>query len=366
MDNSGGMIYRAFKVYSITDKLMVNDTGRQSYMLHFCSPEIFIDTLSPVYNTFGGTGSKIQDVVKAIYDNFLASPRTGDGGNTDLIMPGSADNMVKFTSPGWTPMRCINFLASKSIGSGYANPGYLFFESNKAFYFVNVEQIFDLAIQSKSYFQDYIYVANNITQEGSTDYVKDIDKEYKKAVDMQVIESYNSLRNARTGYLSNRLITFDMLGKKLEVFDYDHRQSFGAYKHLEDIEGKSKAPFVQNALTAPAGHTNMRVKHNQLYTNVKNNIQDRIKDILPYRTSTLNELNNFKIEITVPGRTDIEVGVVVKFTYPNAQPRSDADKNTSDNDTIYTGYYLVTAVRHKITLLKHMMVLELVKESIKG
>jgi hypothetical protein len=33
---------------------------------------------------------------------------------------------------------------------------------------------------------------------------------------------------------------------------------------------------------------------------------------------------------------------------------------------LYSGYYLITAIRHKINSLKHMMIMELVKDSYQG
>ena len=42
-------IYKTFKVYSVTNRAMIQDTGTQSYVLHFCSTELFIDILVPAY-----------------------------------------------------------------------------------------------------------------------------------------------------------------------------------------------------------------------------------------------------------------------------------------------------------------------------
>lgn len=356
-------IYRTFKIYSISDRMIIRDSNTQSYILHFTTPEIFIDLMSPIYGTFQGP---IDQVVGKIWSETLSTTRNGkDGDNTPLLVLGPTDNNVKFTSPGWSPMHCINWLAARAIGQGYKNPGYLLFESNKAFYFANVEAIIDVALQSKAIFSKYIYMANNITQSPDEDkYIKDIDKEYMKVEDFEVISTYNNFKNIQNGYYANRLVTIDPMSKKFDVYDYDHVTNYSQYKHLENITGeKNVAPFRLDTLRSPASYIQFYPKHKNLYTGVNSNVSDVIQDTLPRRISSMQELGNFKIIITVPGRTDIEVGAVIYFSYPDTSPRSDQDYSQINEDIYYSGYYLVTAIRHKFTLLKHMMIMEIVKES---
>ena len=364
------LIYKVFKCYAITHRQAFTDTGKQSYIIHFASPEIFLDSLVPLYKTFSG---KPDDIVKDIFENHLATSRVGDNNFTPLVIVGDASNQIKFTSPGWRPSKCINWIASKTLSAGYNAPNYVFYESNKAFYFGNVEQMIDIAKSSNMYYQDYYYVANNLdgTAASASDvsYQKDIDFEYKKVEDMHVVETYNSLKSTQNGYLANRLFTFDLVSKTHDVFDYDHVENYSAYHHMEDIQGQSLPPFNTNALDsggalrAPGQFNQVYLKHKTLYTDFTNNASDIIEKILPPRTATMAELTNFKIEITVPGRTDIEVGALVNFHYPDISPRDTTDTSKAKDDQLYSGIYLITAVRHKIVLTKHMMILELVKDS---
>jgi hypothetical protein len=370
------VIEKTFKCYSITDKFMYSDSGKQTYIIHFCSPEVFMDALTPIYKTF--KKARATDLVGQIFEKYLATSRTGGTGFTPLVILGSAENEIQFTSPGWRPSRCLNWLASKTKEAGYNNPGYVFFETNKAFYFANVEHIMDLAVQSNTYYSDYYYMANNIDSGfNRVQYSKDIDLEYKKAADFKVIESFNALKNTQTGYLANRLFTLDYINKKIVFTDYDHVDNWGAFKHLENIKGKGSGgtplppfnasdPATGGALRAAAGFNQVYVQHPNLYTGVTQNANEIIDTIMPVRTSTLAELDNWKIEITVPGRTDIEVGAIVNFHYPDASPRDPSDLKKNKDDNYYSGFYLVTAIRHKITHIKHMMILELVKDSVKS
>ena len=357
------VIRRTFKIYSITDRMMLRDTNTQSYVMHFTSPEIFVDLLSPVYGTYEGT---IDEVVAKIFTQSLSTSRNGEeNDNTPLIILPATENKIKFTSPGWTPMHCLNWLASKSVAIGYKSPNYLFYESNKAFYFANMEALIDNSIKNQVYYQKYIYMANNITQNPTEDgYVKDIEKEYQKIEDMELVTSYNTFKNAQSGYYANRLVTMDIFNKKYEVFDYDHVSSYDEYNHLENISGVTDvAPFRPDTLRSPAGYIQFATKHKNLFSDFSNNASDVVENVLPRRVSVMNELGNFKLILTVPGRVDAEIGNIIYFSYPDISPRDETDASVSREDTYYSGYYLVTAIRHKITLLKHMMIMEVVKDS---
>jgi hypothetical protein len=356
-------IYKTFKVYSITNRMMLRDTGMQSYILHFCSTELFIDMLAPVYRTFTGS---MFDVVSKIYSENLAIPRnTGEAGDeSPLVVIGDPDNNVTFTSPGWHPIHCLNWLAARATTRAYKSPSFLFYETTQGFYFANMEAIIDNAVTTKEIYREYMHMANKITGESADGrYVRDIDKDYKKVESLEIVETFNGFNNTLNGYYANRLITLDLLTKKYETFDYDHVSNYKDYKHLEDIAGSSKAPFNDDALRAPASYVRFYPRHEKLFNNAPDNVSDIIEKTLPQRISVLQELGNFKLIITVPGRTDAEVGNVIYLSYPDARPRDESDKTDNGEDPLFSGYYLITAIRHKVTLIKHMMIMEIVKES---
>lgn len=357
-------IYKTFKVYSITNRAMIQDTGTQSYILHFCSTELFIDMLVPVYSHYRGS---VSEIVQQIYKERLAIPRTtGDESDaTPLVIVGETDNEISFTSPGWHATHCINWLAARTLPRGLKSPSYLFYETTQAFYFANVEAIIDIARTDKQIYREYAYVANNMTGGAPNEaYRKDVEKEYSKIEELEVVETFNAFKNANNGYYANRLITLDIITKKYEIIDYDHVSNYTDYKHLEDISSSgSRAPFEQTALRGPSSLTQFYPKHEKLYSDLETNANDIIDKTMPRRVSTINELGNFKIVITVPGRCDAEVGAIVYLSYPDASPRDQSDKAKRGEDPLYSGFYLVTAIRHKINLVKHMMIMELVKDS---
>lgn len=358
------IITKTFKVYSVTDKIMTNDTARQSYIMHFCSPEIIIDSLSPIYRTFSGT---VSDVVKKIFEEYVAISRNGGQDYTPLVL-GRADNQVKFTSPGWRPFKCINWLASKALATDYNSPGFLFYESINRYYFVNLEQIYRSYNDANVVAQTYVYAPAGLADENYQLYVNNMDRQYMRVSEFRIVENFNTLKNSMNGYMANRIFTLDVVTKDYQTRDYTHLddKNWYAYTHMEKNAIKPFTSRSSATLTNPAGFNQIAMQQFGLYTGVSNNVQDRAVEIIPRRTSVMAELTNFKIEITVPGRTDMEVGSMVNFVYPIAAPTDGSDKAKSNVDRLYTGKYLVTAIRHKIDLMRHTMVLELTKDSFDG
>ena len=76
-----------------------------------------------------------------------------------------------------------------------------------------------------------------------------------------------------------------------------------------------------------------------------------------------DELRNIAMKVEIPGRTDIEPGKILYFIFPDASPKDNTDINLPTTDKYYTGFYLISAIRHKINLKTHMMTCELLKDS---
>ena len=70
------------------------------------------------------------------------------------------------------------------------------------------------------------------------------------------------------------------------------------------------------------------------------------------------------MEITVPGRTDIEAGRLLYFDYPALGGKAEGDTSQDQQDPLYSGYYLITAIHHKVNKNEHMMTMEIVKDSL--
>jgi hypothetical protein len=349
---------KTFRVISISDRNTVLDNNTQIYTLHFCSFEAIADMLTPLYKPFKGKGT---DIVSEIFLNFLETPRTYEEGErgvlkesqetTPLYILNEVQNSFKFISPGWSPSKCINWIASKSIPVDGSACDFLFWESLQAFYFGNIEQIYSQSLINNLIKGTYIYFPPNIRQP------KEVLQKLFHVQDFKVEKTTDYVKNYTEGYLANRALSLDLISKKYDVIDYDYLANYDRYTHSDS----TTVPFfAEDTLRNPATHVKFFPVNKSLFSDFKNNYTEKVPEIYGNRRSKLAELSNYVLNITVPGRMDMEAGSMIEFLYPtNTQ---DETATGMAYDPKYSGSYLVTAIRHKINLKSHIMSMEIIKD----
>jgi len=362
-------IKKTFRVFRLSNRQIVKDNSTQLFVLHFASIELFYDTLLPLYRSFTG---KITDVVQELFFDFVANSRNflfnDDGSfnlstaNTPLTITNDVANSVKFVSPGWSPFKCINWLASKSIPKEGLAKNFLFWESNKTFYFGSIEYLFKDAIENKNIVGVYSYSPNN----NKNNKQRDISKEMFTITEIEMVQTTDHVKNYTNGYLANRLITLDVYNKKYEFFDYDYVDDYKNIYHTSGKGDKAVPVFVPESPRNPSSSISYYPVNPKLFNDFPGNINEKIGEIYGNRKSTLLDLTNIKLNITIPGRSDIEVGNILYIKFPALGPAVESDKNKEHIDRSYSGYYLITAIHHRLTSLEHVMIVEVVKDSLKA
>ena len=362
------IIKKTFRVFKLSNRQIVRDNNTQLYTLHFASVELFYDVLLPLFKSFEG---KISNVVKDIYFDYLESNRnfeltedkkiTLEGDGTPLVIMDDTENSVKFVSPGWSPFKCINWLASKSIPKNGNAKNFLFFETNKAFYFGSLEHLFRDSTENKNIIGVYSYSPNNLKNKKD----RDIVKEFFTAYDVQMVSTTDHIKNYTNGYLANRLITLDVYNKKYKRVDYDYVEDYANNFHTSG-KGKDALPvFTNDNPRNFSSSISFYPVNPKLFDNFPNNVSEKMELIYGNRKSSLLGLTNIKLNITIPGRSDVEVGNLLYFKFPGLGPVSDEDKSKENIDLNYSGYYLITAIHHRVTSQEHVMIMEIVKDSLK-
>lgn len=356
-------IDRIFRIYAVHNRTIIKDQNTQIYVLKFCSTEALLDSLTPLFNAFEG---RIDIVVTKLYEDYLKSLKNFTVSRTDkelsVEMTGEqlnlnvltqTENSVKFVSPGWTPFKCINWLCSKSIPKSGKACNFLFWETTHGFYYGSVETLFELD--------------NNInigTYSYSIPNTKDTTDTLNKMFLIENIEIPNQsdyFRNFDLGYLASNMLSLNMFNKKFEHYVYDHVEKFRDYKHSNFV---NPVPLFSD-YTLRNANTNIHLYpiYPNLFTNVIDNVNEKVPQIYGNRNSNIVELSNFRVNIIVPGRTDVEAGNKVSLYIPDIGPRSEEDISKNFVDTSYSGDYLITCITHKFTPLRHYMAMELVKDS---
>jgi hypothetical protein len=356
------VINKTFRVTSVEDRSIIRDQNTQLYKLKFISQEALVDTLTPLYLPFKGN---IEDIIKKIFKDNLEIPRTlyydADNGvkqnqtPTELISFGQTENLVKFVSPGWTPLECINWLSKKALPKSGKACNFLFWETNGAFYFGSVEKLFEAG---KS-IGKYNYAATSVSR--GTD---SVEEKMSLIQSVNILNGLDHLASLDNGYFASKIISVDYIKKKRDIKEYDHVTEFPNYKHVAGSTNPQPMFSPQNVVRNLNSHIRVYPKHPGIHTGVQDNYNEKMGDIYGNRLSNMLDLNTLKLDITIYGRTDIEAGRIMEINFPDISPTSEEDITSEHLDNKYSGNYLITSIHHKINIVKHMMTMEVIRDSL--
>ena len=363
------IIEKTFRVFKLSDRTIVRDKNTQNFVLHFISVEFFYDVSLPLFAPFEGT---VTDIAGRIFSDFLATSRNfyiSETNNeikenpepTELIVINEASNKIKFISPGWSPLKCINWLASKAIPKDGVAKNFIFFESSKNFYFGTLENLFRDAHENKNYLGRYLISASNVRDDKSS---QNVSREMFLAKDVEMVETTDYIKNYTNGYLGNRLVYLDVFNKEYELIDYDHTLNYEKQFHSSGKGEEAKPVFNKDTFRNFATNISFYPKNPKLFNDYPDNISEKMGEIYGNRLSSMLELTNIKMNMTVPGRTDAEVGRIIYFEYPSMGAKDETDSGSSAQDKLYSGFYIITAIHHKVNKLEHSMTMEVIKDSL--
>ena len=340
---------KKFRIYKVTD-IDSTSIGMRRYVIHLLSGEFFMNLKGSVSRSF--PKSTTSTIAEKILRTDLESDKTFDIEETQ--------NVHDIVIPNWKPFEAINWLAKRSVAEHRDGANYLFYETRDGFHFRSLESL----AESNSV-GNYKRKPSNVTT-GNPD-----EEQYKNVNKIDILNSFDMVANIPNGMFANRLIIHDMINRKTETLDYDYSKEYSKMMHVEDnkktnkwrlsddqnINGQGSSMMVHETAdkltTSPLSKQTLVSRFDDINTYYERTLQNRI--------SQMQQIDNIKLNITIPGDTTRKVGDVLNLELPSIEPV--LGDGTIPMDKLYNGRYLVTGLRHKIDSSSHVMVMEVVKDS---
>ena len=378
-DDFFNKIHKSFAVYAIKDRKLNNDR-EQYYQLFFCSVEASADNILRVCEKFTGTTDELAD---KIFSDYLSLPRivtTKDPAsfqeksekNTPLFISDTPhQSYITFVPPMWSPIHCMNWLAKRSLGANLKSPTFLFFESTKAFYFTSIESLIVSQLEANDIFADYVYHPNLDNLQTTSA----LSKGYSTVEAIQFLTNLDILQSQDLGHFASTVFSFDMVKKEYTAYTYDHGFNFNEINHMEDYkiskdskfsldkDKKYNMLFPINVMRSGEGKMFVSTVNPGVLDSTEDSVDLHPETFVSQRTSSLLDLTTMRIQLTVPGRTDIEIGKLIKFYYPSVGEKPENTAEPFIWDLLISGLYMITAIHHQITPLSHKMFVEIAKDS---
>lgn len=354
------VIGKTFYVYAVTDRAFTATDRQQGYVLHFMSVEGHIDNITTISKKYSDTSDKI---ITSVYNEYLRPKRfINRDGFSQFNASTNLSSKVSVVPTYWSPLKLINWVSSRSFKNGPEAPNFLFFESNKGFYFTSVEELIRKQLDADTLFAEYIYFPGAPTIQAEPNskfkYTKpETTKLFSMVRNVKPFKLYDTIHGQDHGYYASTLLSVDPTLKRPISTDYDHYDVFKTFKHMEP---NNKQTYPNTLVRVPSTYKTLLTKQYKLH----NDFEDpKYQKWALQRNSLMHELHEIKLEIEVPGRTDIEIGKLVRFLYPKNIDKTLDVLSEDALDPYMSGIYMITAIRHQFLLNKHVMYIEMVKDS---
>lgn len=384
-----------FRIYTVKGRHLGNDTN-ENLTLNFCSEELFLSErmkISQAYNKM-----KISSMVKNIARNFLQIPKSkfDDGGIEETYQDFSV------VIPKLKPLEAINWLSTMAISKDLGpelGANYLFFKNRDGYHFRSILSIFK-DIERFQYTNPLAALASGGEKSSGYWYgmknatVKTKGKPfdpYEQIISYQIMNSFDSVESHQRGIFGNRMMAINYLMRTNENSDFNYDEY---WKNLQ----KKVTPFYKEDYfnnqpiksiakdRKDKGHSDYKESTIKIYPSTTNNINSNyildsfsgsgprnaskisrnfIENCIPYRYAQMALFGYNRIKIVIPGDPYISVGRIIFVYFPQAarKPGEEGQKL----DRFFTGYYLISALRHKLDQENNYeTILELIKDSYLG
>ena len=205
LSDGAGLVDNMFYVYKISDRTLVKE-GCQVYIIHFMSELAYFDQRVKLNRAYKGN---FGAMAKSIFND--ADGLGAEGKVSDTFNIEETGNAFQFIPPNWTPMKALNWIASRSISRYGKAANYVFYQDNKNYNFVSINSL--IAKEPSMKFWD------------TTLNIRQLEGLYKG----EPITQYNIVRSmandlvfdvssrAVSGMYASKLISCDLLSKTVNI-----------------------------------------------------------------------------------------------------------------------------------------------------
>jgi hypothetical protein len=375
-------IQKSFAVYAIKNRFLSNEDKEQLYSMHFISMEGMVDNVSYLCQKYEGTTDEIA--AKVFEDSFKDIPRYLNDKNTKATAPKSDftigdtphTSKVSFLPPMWTPFQIMGYLSKRALGTNVTDaPTFLFYETTKGFYMCSINDLIRSQMEVGFIVSKLKYRKKYEDEQLGENAIR---LAYSHVENLEFLTNMDILKGQDLGHFASSLFTLDVVKKEYVPTSYDHGFEFqkyphlGSYKSAPDQKGLVKDDSKKYNSIFPATvirSSDSKVFIETTHPGVLDSSDPELMNLHPekyvqQRNSLFSDISTMKMKITIPGRTDMEVGTIVDFDYPSVgSSRNQATPEESVRDQWISGYYMITAIHHQITKLRHNMICEISKDS---
>ena len=337
-------------VNKITD--LESSVGTQTYNLELVSADMITNFEERISEYFEGSATEIAE---KCFER-LESKKTFEFEPSE----DKYDQEIGVVIPNMTPMKAISFLCGKAFHEEYKSSSYMFYETSKKYVMKPMEMLTQEEPKNEFSLGSYKNAGTDGTE------LVDANVENKKAITYKFLSNFSVLDNITNGVFASKVSVVDMITRTKTDLEHSMWEDHEEYKYLNydkdnkntsgpmfDVSGKGKQYMkVDDDTSVRFIVPEVEIKEGRpMYNQEK---------IFRQRLFYTNLMNNIRCEMSVYGDSDLVVGDTVNLTLPLF---TRLDMGEEWKDKYYSGKYLITGIRHKLSGDQYTTDLELVKDS---
>ena len=361
-------------VHELSDRFLKTNQS-QRFSLDLVSEQCMSNVHARVSKSYSSGVWTADEIVGDIWANYL------DDGHGDLFVEDTKP--IDCIIPNWTPHETFNWLAGRAQPENHdIATNYLYYETMEGTHFKSLNKL--AGEKPKLIFaKEHVY--------GDT-YVERLSAGMIGVDAITYVGQFQKIKNINEGQYASKLITHDIVKKKILQYEYDGFGEWRDCNHLGDWPPLSNsetelqtgntfrtsfAPPVEPMFSTTEGrrlsdYTDSVVsfypKHHKMYsTNVGHQHDNKVEDWKLRRAGQIALYDGINMRVECAGLSFIRVGMTVTLNVLSPETTSRLIQDIAF-DKFLSGTYMITAIRHIFNNDKgsvlYNMVLELSKDGL--
>ena len=364
-----------FHVLDLSDRFL-KTVQSQRFSLNLVSTQYMSNVHSRVSKSFSGMTA--EDIVHDIWANYL------DDGHGDLFTEQSMRE-EQCIIPNWTPHQAFNWLARRTQPKDSDTAAnYVYYEDMDGVHFKSLNKLAGAE-------PILIFAKEPLAMDPAK--IESLSGGFIKVDNITYMGQFEKVKNINEGQYSSKLITHDIVKKKILQRDYDGFTEWFALNHLgpfpplsnSDTEVKSGhiprtsfAPPFDPEFAITEGRrlsdlTDSAVvlypKHDKMYAqNFGHEHDNKVEEWKLRRAGQMVLYDGVLMQVECSGLSFIRVGMVVTLNVLSAETTSTDGGQDAAFDKFLSGTYMLTAIRHMFNNdrgnVTYKMILEMTKDGL--
>lgn len=340
-------------VNSLSDRYFTKPKA-QVFSLDLISEKYMSSLHSKVSKSY--RGKKISHMVDDIFFNYLY-----DGTHGIYVEP--TERTENLIIPNLSPIDAIKWLSKRAIPNASVGVNYVFYETMNGSKFISLDS---LASEEPSL---TLFQRPRVDDPTGVSHVSGNEFKIEK---FTYVKQFDKIQNTERGVYSSKLITHDIVRKKITQHEYTGFNEWFGFNHCgtfpplsnSDMETKSSNVYrTSHAPPSPSDGTpttnernlarqiDSRVefypKHKQMYAkNTGDGYDNRVEDWKLRRNGHMGIYDGISLILELSGNSALRVGHTVSLYLPSPETTDKDKKSDSVDDKFLSGKYMITAIQH--------------------